>query len=84
MVGRDYASTAPVLQIPLQYWRGTKPVVNFHLGGSSIFRKFNILEIPGEIIELKFIPSESELFQAIPKSVSELFRTNPKNVLYFV
>ena len=29
---QHYASTAPVLQKDLQYWRGTKPVVNFHLG----------------------------------------------------
>ena len=29
---------------------------------------------PGERIGLKFIPSESELFRAIPKSVSEPFR----------
>ena len=32
MVGRAYASTAPVLQIFLWYWRCTKPVINFHLG----------------------------------------------------
>ena len=30
-VGRSYASTVPVLQILRQYWRGTKPIVNFHL-----------------------------------------------------
>ena len=29
---QHYASTAPVLKILLQYWRGTDPVVNFHLG----------------------------------------------------
>ena len=29
---------------------------------------------PDESIALKFIPSESELFWAIPKSVSEPFR----------
>ena len=28
---QNYASTAPVLQILLRYWRGTKQVVNFHL-----------------------------------------------------
>ena len=32
MVGHAYASTAPVLQILLQYWRSPKPVVNFHVG----------------------------------------------------
>ena len=30
VVGRAYASTAPVQQILLRYWCGTKPVVNFH------------------------------------------------------
>ena len=29
---QHYASTAPVLQILLRYWSGTKPLVNFHLG----------------------------------------------------
>ena len=28
---QHYASTSPVLQILLRYWRGTKLVVNFHL-----------------------------------------------------
>ena len=28
---QHYASTAPILQILLRYWCGTKPVVNFHL-----------------------------------------------------
>ena len=28
---QHYASTAPVLQILLRYWRGTIPVVKFHL-----------------------------------------------------
>ena len=32
MVGRAYASIAPVLQVLLRYWRGTEPDVNFHLG----------------------------------------------------
>ena len=31
VVGRAYASIAPVFQILLRYWRGTKLVVNFHL-----------------------------------------------------
>ena len=38
----------------------------------------------GESIGLKFIRRGSELFQAIPESVSELFRTNLKNVSYFI
>ena len=29
---QQHASIAPVLQILLRYWLGTKPVVNFHLG----------------------------------------------------
>ena len=29
---QHYASTAPVLQILLLHWCGTKPIVNFHLG----------------------------------------------------
>ena len=39
---------------------------------------------PGESVGLKFIPIESESFQAIPESVSESLRTNPKNGLYLV
>ena len=39
VVGRAYASTAPVLQIFLRYWRGTKPIVNFHLGRAFFFFK---------------------------------------------
>ena len=34
VVGRAYASTATVPQFFLRYWRGTKLVVNFHLGCS--------------------------------------------------
>ena len=32
VAARAYASTTPVLQILLRYWRGTKSIVNFHLG----------------------------------------------------
>ena len=35
------------------------------------------LTFPGESIGLKFIPSKSELFRAIPESVSEPFRVIP-------
>ena len=33
--------------------------------------------LPGESIELKLIPSESDLFRAIPESVSKPFRVIP-------
>ena len=39
---------------------------------------------PDKSIGLKSIPSESDLFRAILESVSESFRTNPKNVMYLV
>ena len=35
------------------------------------------MTIPGETIELKIIPSKSELFRAIPEIVSEPFRVTP-------
>ena len=44
---QNYASTVPVLQFLLRYWRGTKPVVNSHLGRfsslslTSLTDKFN-------------------------------------------
>ena len=37
VVSRVYASTISVLQILLRYWRGLKPVVNFHLGYYKFF-----------------------------------------------
>ena len=30
-----YASTTPVTAYAPRYWRGTKPVVNFHLGSNT-------------------------------------------------
>ena len=33
---QHYACITPVLQILLRYWRGTKPVVNFHLGNELL------------------------------------------------
>ena len=38
--------------------------------------------IPGESIELKFIPTQSELFRYLYPSQCEPYRTNKKNVLY--
>ena len=38
---QNYASTAPVLQILLRYWRDTKSVVNFNLGTYSFKRSLN-------------------------------------------
>ena len=53
-------------------------------------KRWNIFEneitnSPGRCFGLEFNPSELNLFRTIPKSVtnySQLFRTNPNNVLY--
>ena len=36
VIDQYYASTVPVLKILLRYWRGTKPVVKFHLGLAAL------------------------------------------------
>ena len=50
---RYYASTTPVPRSARRYWRGTKPVVNFHPGYSIIFPKF---------LEIFCIKKETNIF----------------------